>query len=117
MLRYEETEKLYAALAERAQFLNHLNFMARAFHQLGIIAQARRDFPGAADFYLKSLKIFADANDPHSLMVVIRSYARLLHNAEDTERIRLRKAWAMYMDEKLTAILEQMETEIYGTNS
>lgn len=91
--------------------------MACAYHQLGIIAQKRWDFPGAADFYLKSLKIFADANDPHSLMVVTHSYARLLHNATDTERILLRKIWSMCMDKELTEILEQMEAKLYGTNS
>ena len=90
---------------------------ASTYHQLGRIAEERRDFPSAADSYLKSLKIFADANDLYSLMVVICSYARLLHNAEDTERIHLWNVWSMCMDEELTAILEQMEEKIYGTNS
>ena len=90
---------------------------AITYHQLGIIAQEQRDFPRSADFYLKALKTFADANDPYSLLITIRSYARLLHDAAGTERNQLRETWSMYMDQELTKILEQMEAELYGTGN
>ena len=91
--------------------------VAGAYHQLGRIAEERRDFPRAADLYLKALKILADANDPYNLMITIRSYARLLHDAAGTERNQLRERWSKYMDQELTKILEQMEVELYGTGN
>ena len=90
---------------------------ASTYHQLGIIAQEQRDFPQAGDFYLKSIKIFANANDTHSLMIAIRSYARLLHTTSGTEHSQLRQAWSACMPRELTEILEEMEGELNDDNS
>ncbi|MDE6016819.1 MAG: hypothetical protein K2H41_14215, partial [Acetatifactor sp.] len=87
------------------------------YHQLGRIAQERRDFSQAGDFYLRSIKMFADTKDTHSLMIVIRSYARLLHTTAGTEYSQLRQAWSTCTPRELTEILEEMEVELNDANS
>ena len=57
MRRFEESSKLYKELAEKAEFYSEWGFVAAAFHQLGMIAEARRDFDAAESWYQKSLEI------------------------------------------------------------
>lgn len=117
MRRFTEANKLYSVLAEKAESSNCWKVVASAYHQLGIIAQEQQDFSLAGDLYLKSAKIFADANDSYSLMIVVRSYARLLNMTAGTERRQLRQAWSMCMPQELTKILEEMEDELSNADS
>lgn len=92
---------------------------ANTYHQLGTIAHEQGDFSLATDLYLNALKIYASDNDPYNdpynLMIAIRNYDRLLHEAETPEGIQL-QAWSMCMGEELTKFLEQMEAETYDTS-
>ena len=90
---------------------------ASTYHQLGRIAQERRDFFQAGDFYLKSIKMFANTSDTYNLMIAISSYARLLHTTAGTERSQLRQAWSTCMPQELTKILEEMEVELNDDDS
>ena len=85
---------------------------ASTYHQLGCIALEQGDFTQAGAFYLKSIKIFANTNDSHNLMIAIRSYARLLRAATGTELSQLRQSWAACMPQELTEILEKVEVEL-----
>ena len=87
------------------------------YHQLGRIAQERRNFLQAGNFYLKSLKIFVNTNDTYCLMTVIRSYARLLHTATGMEHSQLQQAWSTCTPHELTEILEKMEVELNNVDS
>ena len=57
MRRFAEANKLYLALAEKAESSNHWEVVAGTYHQLGIIAQAQRDYAAAEAWYKKSLEI------------------------------------------------------------
>ena len=61
--------------------------------------------------------MFANTNDTHSLMIVVHSYARLLHTTAGTEHSQLRQAWSTCMPQELTKILEEMEVELNNANS
>ncbi|MDE7245786.1 MAG: hypothetical protein K2O18_17675, partial [Oscillospiraceae bacterium] len=87
------------------------------YHQLGSIAEEQRDFPQAGDFYLRSIKMFANTNDTHNLMIAICSYARLLHTTAGTEHSQLRQVWSACMPQELTEILEKMEVELNDADS
>lgn len=117
MRRFAEAHRLYSALAEKAESSHDWAAVAITYQQLGIIAQEQQDFSLAGDLYLKSAKIFADANDSYSLMIVVRSYARLLNMTAGTERRQLRQAWSMCMPQELTKILEEMEDELSNADS
>ena len=58
MRRFAEADKLYLALAEKAESSNHWEGAASTYHQLGIIAEEQRDFAAAESWYKKSLAIF-----------------------------------------------------------
>ena len=90
---------------------------AITYHQLGIIAEEQQTFLQAGDFYLKSIKMFKNANSTHNIMIVIGSYARLLHTTAGTEQSQLRRAWETCMPEELTKILEEMGDELNNPNS
>ena len=117
MRRFAEANDLYSALAEKSESSNHWEAAASACHQLGIIAQEQRDFSQAVEFYLKSIKMLANANDTHSLMIAIRNYAGLLHAVEGTEYSQLKQAWSACMAKELTEILEGMEVELNNADS
>ena len=89
---------------------------ASTYHQLGRIAEERQDFPQACDFYLKSIQMFTNTNDAHNLMVVICSYARLLHTTAGTEHSQVRQKWTACMPQELTEILEEMEAKLNDVN-
>lgn len=65
----------------------------------------------------KSAKIFADTNESYSLMIAVRSYARLLNMTAGTERRQLRQAWSTCMPQELTKILEEMESKPNNADS
>ena len=92
------------------------HYAASTYHQLGRIAEERQDFPQACDFYLKSIQMFTNTNDAHNLMVVICSYARLLHTTAGTEHSQVRQKWTACMPQELTEILEEMEAKLNDVN-
>ena len=51
----ESASRRFAALAEHASRCNRPELEAGAYHQLGMIAEERRDFPAAEQWYRKSL--------------------------------------------------------------
>ena len=65
MRRFAEANKLYSALAEKAETSNDWKTMANAYHQLGRIAQEQRDFAVAEGWYKKSLAITEKHGNEH----------------------------------------------------
>ena len=57
MRRFEESGKLYETLREKAEFYSDWGTVATAFHQLGMIAEERRDLDVAENWYKKALEI------------------------------------------------------------
>ena len=61
--------------------------------------------------------MFENADDPHNLMIAVRSYARLLHTTSGTEHSQLREAWSTCIPQEVTKILEEMEDELNDDDS
>lgn len=57
MRRFEESNRLFTELAEKARTAGNLAQTAAALHQLGRVAEERRDFVTAETWYKKSLEI------------------------------------------------------------
>jgi hypothetical protein len=82
-----------------------------------LLSEEQQNDIQASDFYLKSIKKFESTNDTHNLMIVVRSYARLLHMTTGTEHCQLQQAWSTCMPQELTKILEEAEVELNNANS
>ena len=62
----QDANKLFLALAKKAETSNNWKSAAEAFHQLGIIAQEQQDFVVAEVWYKRALTIFEKQGDEHA---------------------------------------------------
>jgi len=62
---FEIASRLLTSLAEHAEHLGELDHQSSTYHQLGIVAQEKREFTAAEQWFRKSLAICEKLNDEH----------------------------------------------------
>ena len=104
MRRFAEANKLCSVLAEKAESSNHLEVAASAYHQLGVIAQERRDSAAAEGWYKKSLAIDEKQGNEHGTAI---TYHQLGVIAQERRNFADAEAWF----KKALAIFRKQGTE------
>jgi len=92
---------LFERLAELANTMENQRRAADSYHQLGIIAEKRRDFAGAEAWYRKSLAIREKPGDEHG---AAKTYHQLGGVAQERGDFAGAEAWyrkSLAIDEKL----------------
>jgi len=109
-LNFDSAQRLFGRLAEHHRGRGEREDEAAAYHQLGMIAQERRDFASAETWYLKSLEI--------SERLDIDSYAASTYHqlgviAEEGRNFPTAETWYL----KSLAISERLDIDSYAANT
>lgn len=106
---FEAARQLFEDLAGHAEAMDNQYGAAISYHQLGRIAEEQRDFAGAGAWFLKAIGLFHKFNDPHSLAMAMRNFARTLQSADQPTRTILRQQWQQAGLDQLSSLdaLEQ----------
>jgi len=82
---FTEAERLYKKLAETAQDYGNIEFESTAYHQLGMVAQERRDLDAAEDWYNKSLEIEQKQENEHGMASTYHQLGRVAQERRDLD--------------------------------
>jgi len=83
----EEAERNYRKALEICEEFNDRYNQARTYHQLGRIAEEKRDFENIRTNYFKALECINGFDDQEMLSIILSSIARLYHTTRDQELI------------------------------
>ena len=90
---FTAARQLFEALAQHRVERGDQEGLASVYHQLGLIAEEQRDFAAAGAWFLKSVGLFAKANDPHYLNIVVAQFLKTLQAADGEVQAVLRQGW------------------------
>ncbi len=85
--------RLFEAFKDHCEARDDQDLLAGAYHQLGMIAKAQRDFAAAGAWALKAIGGLAGVNDRHSLGIALGSFLRILRAANAATQTQPRQAW------------------------
>ncbi|MBL8232569.1 MAG: tetratricopeptide repeat protein [Bryobacterales bacterium] len=108
--RWTDASKLFAQLERHRSARGDANGQAGALHQLGMIAQERRDFATARDWYLKSLAIKVKQGNLHGAAI---SYHQLGIIAQEQRDFATARDWYL----KSLAISEKQGIDHIAANT
>src|ERR1022692_2175 len=108
--RLEEASRLYAWLAAHRAARGHREGEAAAYHQLGIIAAAQRDFAAAREWCLKSLAIKEEEGNLQGAAITLHQLGMVAQEQRDFPA-----AQESYL--KSLAISEKLGIEAYAAST
>ena len=88
--QFNDANKLYLALAKKAESSNQWEVATGVFHQLGIIAEVRRDFVTAEAWYKKALTVFIEQDNKYGVACIHHQLGRL---AEEQQDFKAAETW------------------------
>ena len=107
---FSEAATLFQSLAEHQHTVNNERGEAGACHQLGLIAQKRRDFATAERWYLKALAVWERLGDEHHAATTYHQVGSL---AQEQRDFAAAERWYL----KALAITEKPGNELGAANT
>jgi len=98
---YEEAAEMFGRLAEDRRAKAHKEGEAGAYHQLGMIAEERRDFDEAQKWYQKSLAIFEKLGNEHGAASTYHQLGRIAEERRDFDEAQKWYQKSLAIEEKL----------------